>query len=91
MVERYFVVLFHVGTGIYLAYAYREGYGKTGLMAMIGIHTVIDSMAAYYQLTKSEPVMYAVEFITALTALGLLYYTIPKAKLELPKEEEALW
>lgn len=91
MVERYFVVLFHVGTGIYLAYAYREGYGKTGLLAMIGIHTVIDSLAAYYQLTKSEPVMYTVEFITALAALGLLYYMIPKAKVELPKEEEALW
>lgn len=91
MVERYFVVLFHVGTGIYLAYAYREGYGKTGLLAMIGIHTVIDSLAAYYQLTKSEPTMYAVEVISALVALGLLYYTIPKAKLELPKEEEALW
>ncbi|NJE05810.1 YhfC family intramembrane metalloprotease [Thermococcus sp. M36] len=91
MLERYFVVLFHVGTGIYLAYAYREGYGKTGLLAMIGIHTVTDSLAAYYQLTKSEPVMYAVEFITALTALGLLYYMIPKAKVELPKEEEALW
>ncbi|NJE61514.1 YhfC family glutamic-type intramembrane protease [Thermococcus sp. 21S7] len=91
MVERYFVVLFHVGTGIYLAYAYREGYGRTGLLAMIGIHTVIDSMAAYYQLTKSTPVMYAVEFITALVALGLLYHTIPKAKLELPEEEAALW
>ncbi|NJE30424.1 YhfC family intramembrane metalloprotease [Thermococcus sp. 18S1] len=91
MVERYFVVLFHVGTGIYLAYAYREGFGKSGLLAVIGIHTFMDSMAAYYQLTKSEPVMYAVEFITALAALGLLYYTIPKAKVELPKEEEALW
>ncbi len=91
MVERYFVVLFHVGTGIYLAYAYREGFGKSGLLVMIGIHAVIDSLAAYSQLTKSEPTMYAVEFITALAALGLIYYTVPKAKVEMPKEEEALW
>ena len=91
MLERYFVVLFHVGTGIYLAYACREGFGRKGLLAMIGIHSVIDSLAAYYQFTKSEPLMYAVEFITAVVALGLLYYTIPKAKTEPAEEEKAVW
>ena len=91
MIERYFVVLFHVGTGIYLAYAYREGFGRSGLLAMIGVHTVIDSLSAYYQLTKNVRVLYTVEVITAVVALVLLYYTIPKAKLELPQEEEALW
>ncbi len=91
MLERYFVALFHVGTATYLAYAYREGYGKTGLLAIIGLHTAVDSMVAYYQLTKSEPVMYAVELITALVALGLLYYTIPMAKAEPAEEEKVLW
>ena len=90
LVERYFVVLFHVGTGIYLAYARRAGFGRNGLLAMIGIHAVMDSFSAYYQLTKSESVLYTVEVIAAVTALLLFYYTIPKAKLELSGEEERL-
>ena len=91
MVERYFVVLFHVGTGVYLAYAAQNGFGKKGLIAMIGLHALIDSLAAYYQLMKSEPVLYGVELITALAALGLLYYTLPKAKSEPVEEEKVLW
>ncbi|ASI99246.1 YhfC family glutamic-type intramembrane protease [Thermococcus celer] len=91
MVERYFVTLFHAGTGVYLAYACREGRGRAGLTAMIGVHALIDSLAAYYQLTKSSPVMYTVEVVAALAALGLLYYTVPKAKVELPKEGKVMW
>ncbi len=91
MLERYFVVLFHVGTGIYLAYASQNGFGKRGLIAMIGLHAIIDSLAAYYQLTKSEPVLYGAELITILVTLGLLYYTIPKAKSEPVEEEKVIW
>ncbi|ASJ08459.1 hypothetical protein A3L11_04115 [Thermococcus siculi] len=91
LVERYFAVLFHVGTATYLAYAYREGYGKTGLLAIIGLHTAVDSMAAYYQLTKSEPVLYAAEIVAAVIAVGLLYYTVPKARPEAVEEEKVLW
>ncbi|AFL94944.1 hypothetical protein CL1_0739 [Thermococcus cleftensis] len=91
MVERYLVVLFHVGTAAYLAHAYAEGYGREALIAVIGLHAVVDSLAAYYHLTKSEPAMYATELITALAALWLLRRVVPKARAELPREEEVLW
>ncbi|ASJ10404.1 hypothetical protein A3L12_03365 [Thermococcus sp. P6] len=91
MVERYFAVLFHVGTGIYLAHSYTKGRGRTGLVAMIGLHTLIDSLSAYYQLTKSAAILYGVEVVVALSALGLLYLTVPKVKAEPPEEERVLW
>ena len=91
LLERYFVVLFHVGTGIYLAYAAQNGFGKRGLIVMIGVHSLLDSLAAYYQLMKSEPVLYGAELITALAALGLMYYTLPKAKSEPAEEEKVIW
>ena len=91
MVERYFTVLFHVGTAVYLAYAYREGFGREGLITVVILHTIIDSLAAYYQLTKNEPLLYAVEVLVAVIALALMYHTIPKAKVEFPKEEATMW
>ncbi|NJE42831.1 YhfC family glutamic-type intramembrane protease [Thermococcus sp. GR6] len=91
LVERYFAVLFHVGTTVFLAHAYREGFGKKGLIAIVGLHTVVDSMAAYYQLRGSETFMYATEAIFAVIALALMYYIIPRVKVEKPEEEKVIW
>jgi len=83
LVERYFAVLFHIGTTIFLAYAYNLGFGKRGLVAMVAIHTVVDSLVAYYQLTQNIALLYILEGTFAIIAALLIYYTIPKTKMEI--------
>ncbi|AEH24675.1 YhfC family glutamic-type intramembrane protease [Pyrococcus yayanosii] len=90
LLERYFATLFHVGTTVFLAYAAAKGFGKKGLVAMIAVHTLVDSMAAYYQLTGHAMVGYAVEVILALIALLLVSYTLPKVKAE-KSGEKVIW
>jgi len=90
--ERYFAVLFHVATTIFLAYAYTSGFGKQGLASMVALHALIDSIAAYYQLTQSSVAMYLVEALFAIATILLIYYTIPKVKHQkIENREEVLW
>jgi len=55
-VERYFVVLFHVGSAIYLAHAAGSGFGRRGFLAMAVLHGFVDTLAVYGQFLtlKSE-------------------------------------
>jgi len=90
-IERYFAVLFHIATTMFLAYAYTQGYGKRGLIMMILLHTLIDSMAAYYQLTQSIELLYILEGSFAIITALLLYYVIIEMRKEtvfLPQELE---
>ena len=91
LIERYFAVLFHIATTMFLAYAYAQGFGKRGLIMMILLHTLIDSMAAYYQLTQSVEIMYIVEGSFAIITALLLYYVIIQIRKDmvlLPPELE---
>lgn len=49
MVERYFAVLFHVGTTVYLAYASKNGLGGKGFLTMATLHGFVDTLAVYGQ------------------------------------------
>jgi hypothetical protein len=97
MVERYFAVLFHVGTTVYLAYAARNGFGRKGFLAMAVLHGFVDTLAAYGQLLtlKSEELAMkftiGLEVIFAVIAIALIAYTLSFARIEEPEEEKVIW
>ena len=88
--ERYIATLFHGGTTITLAYAYKNGFGRKALVALSIAHGVIDTFASYYQLMNSQiSLIITYGTITAITLI-LLRYGIPKAKVE-KEEEKVVW
>lgn len=97
MVERYFAVLFHVGTTVYLAHASRNGFGKKGFLTMAVLHGFVDTLAAYGQLLtlKSEELamkfIIGLEVIFAVIAIALIAYTLQLARIEEPEEEKVIW
>lgn len=97
MVERYFAVLFHVGTTVYLAYAARNGFGKKGFLAMAILHSFVDTLAAYGQFLFLENKVLAMKFtiglevIFAAITIALIAYTLPLARIEEPEEEKVIW
>lgn len=100
MAERYFVVLFHVGTAVFLAYAFKKGFGARGLIYMIGLHTLIDAGAAYVQLAffvRPRPYRvlnlmgYILEVTVAAIGVAVFAYGALKALSEPETEERPLW
>jgi len=97
MVERYFAVLFHVGSTVYLAYAARNGFGGKGFLTMAFLHGFVDTLAAYGQLLTLESeglamkFMLGVETIFAVIAMALIAYTLSFARVKEPEEEKVIW
>jgi hypothetical protein len=97
MLERYFAVLFHVGTTVYLAYAARNGFGGKAYLTMALLHGFLDTLAAYGQLLvlKSEELAMkftiGLEVIFAVIAIALIAYTLPLARIDEPEEERVIW
>jgi len=91
LAERYLVVLFHVATTILLA-----GASVRTFLALTGIHTVVDTLAAYYQLTrlvdpvKSVKILIITEAVLGLVVLVLLIYALPQALKE-EEKEKVIW
>ncbi|NJE08268.1 DUF3887 domain-containing protein [Thermococcus sp. M39] len=88
--ERYIATLFHGGTTLILAYAYKNGFGRKALVVLSIAHSVIDTFAAYYQLTNSQTSLIMTYGIIIVITLILLQYAIPKAKVE-KEEEKVVW
>ena len=88
--ERYIATLFHAGTTVILAYAYKNGFGRKALVILSIVHGVIDAFAAYYQLTSSRISLITTYGVIIVTTFVLLWYCIPKAKLEM-EEEKVVW
>ncbi|AHF81102.1 DUF3887 domain-containing protein [Thermococcus paralvinellae] len=88
--ERYIATLFHAGTTVILAYAYKNGFGRKALVILSVVHGVIDAFAAYYQLTSSRISLITTYGVIMVTTFVLLWYCIPKAKLE-REEEKVVW
>ncbi|ASJ06458.1 YhfC family intramembrane metalloprotease [Thermococcus pacificus] len=100
MGERYFTTLFHVGTAVLLAYYAQKGLGKRGLLYMIGLHTVLDTGAAYFQLAffmEPRPVhtlnvlAYFLEAAVAVVGILVFAYGALKALSEPEVEERPIW
>ncbi|WP_157092443.1 YhfC family intramembrane metalloprotease [Thermococcus chitonophagus] len=91
LAERYLAVLFHVATTILLA-----GASLRTFLTLAGIHAVVDSLAAYYQLArlvdpaKSVKVLILSEAVLGLVVLVLLVYALPQALKE-EEKEEVIW
>ncbi|ASJ00917.1 hypothetical protein A3K92_05190 [Thermococcus gorgonarius] len=100
MGERYFTILFHVGTTVLLAYYAQKGLGKRGLLYMIGLHTILDTGAAYYQLAffmDPRPIhtlnilAYFLEAAVAVVGILVFAYGALKALSEPEVEERPIW
>ena len=81
MIERFLVTAFHAGTAVILAYSYRKGFGWKAFTTLSITHGVIDTSATYYQLTISPISLTLTYILLIVSALIMLYYGIPKAKL----------
>ena len=88
--ERYIATLFHAGTTVILAYAYKKGFGREALIALSVVHGVIDAFAAYYKLTNSQTSLIIAYGLLVIVTFTLLRYGTPKAKLE-REEEKVVW
>ncbi|MDV3104765.1 YhfC family intramembrane metalloprotease [Thermococcus waiotapuensis] len=100
MGERYFVTLFHVGTAVLLTYYAQKGAGKRGLLYMVGLHTVLDTGAAYSQLAffmdprpvrTLEVLAYGLEVTVAVVGTLVFAYGALKALGEPEVEEKPIW
>ncbi|MDK2868933.1 MAG: hypothetical protein PWP39_168 [Pyrococcus sp.] len=94
LAERYLVVLFHVGTAIILT----QGTRKV-LIEVIGLHTLIDSMATYYQLIliKTQKsymiprILLLTEIVLAVITVIVLIASAPKISQVKEEKEEVIW
>jgi len=99
LAERYFATLFHVGTAVFLAHAFRSSFGRRGLLYMIALHTVMDTGAAYLQLIsfiRIGPQLmnlwgYLFEVAVAVVGVAIFVYGSLKALSEPEEEEKPLW
>ncbi|WP_457741489.1 hypothetical protein [Thermococcus sp.] len=89
LIERTLALLFHASTTVLFAYSYRNGWGKKALLAMVLIHWLADSIAAYWHVNPSTAVLTAGYAVMFLTALAILPKLLPLAKIE--KEEVVRW
>ncbi|WP_456326921.1 DUF3887 domain-containing protein [Palaeococcus sp. (in: euryarchaeotes)] len=89
MGERYLAALFHAGTTIVLAYAYKNGFGRKALLSLSIAHGVVDSFAAHYQLTQSQVSLLLTYISLIAISFMLLRYGIPEVKGE--EEEKIVW
>ncbi|WP_236626993.1 DUF3887 domain-containing protein [Palaeococcus pacificus] len=88
--ERYLVTLFHAGTTIVLAYAYKNGFGRKAFLSLSIAHGIIDTFAAHYQLTQSQTSLILTYIVLIAVTLIILRYALPKAKEE-KEEEKVVW
>ncbi len=89
VLERFLVLLFHSSTTALFAYSYKNGWGRTALLAMVLTHWLIDSLAAYWQYNPSYLIL-TVSYVTmAVLAILVLLKLLPLAKLE--REENVKW
>ncbi len=74
LLERFLVTIFHGCTTAIIAYAYKRNWGLKALAALMVGHGVIDTLAAYYQLSGSQFALVSSFFTTAVIAAGLFYF-----------------
>jgi len=89
LVERTLALLFHSSTTVLFAYAYRNGWGRKALLAMVLVHWLTDSLAAYWHVNPSNLVLLAGYGVLLLTSLVVLPKLLPLAKAE--REQTVRW
>ena len=82
LVERTLALIFHASTTVLFAYSYRNGWGRKALFAMIAVHGLIDSVAAYWHINPSMAVLVTGYGIMSAVSLVLLWKLLPAAKSE---------
>jgi len=84
LVERTLALLFHASTTVLFAYSHRKGWGRRALLAMVLVHWLTDSIAAYWHTSPSREVLLAGYAVMLLTVLAILPRLLPLAKAENP-------
>ena len=87
--ERFSVVLFHIGSTLYIFDSIKRGKGLIGFLIIVAIHGLIDFLAVFYQFTGNFIILISTEIIVLLIGLFLTLKLYKKA-IEEPKEE-ILW
>ncbi|AHL23614.1 hypothetical protein BD01_2016 [Thermococcus nautili] len=90
LLERALTLLFHASTTALFAYSYRNGWGGKALLAMVLVHWLTDSIAAYWHVNPSTAVLVAGYAVMLLTALAILPKLLPLARTE-SEEPEVRW
>jgi hypothetical protein len=91
LIERILALLFHTSTTLAFSHYYKLGKGRITLLTMIVFHGIIDSLAIYYQLTKSVLSVSASYIIITAIAGVILYKLLPKARKEPLVEQGPIW
>lgn len=79
MLERFSAVLFHVGSVLFLVSMVKKNHRVIGVSLIITIHGIIDSLASYFQLTKSYLVLITTEILIFVVGISLVLFLIKKA------------
>ena len=87
--ERFLTLFFHASTTVLFAYSYRNGWGGRALLAMILIHWLVDSLAAYWHYNPSYILLALSYLAMAILAVVILPKLLPLAKGE--REESVKW
>jgi len=90
-VERFLALLFHTSTTIAYAHYYKQGVGGKMLLSLLLLHTLIDSLGSYYQLTLNLLAAITSYIILLIPTIFLLYRILPLAKREPPFEPGPQW
>ncbi len=80
--ERSLTLLFHASTTVLFAYSYMRGWGRKALLAMIGVHWLIDSTAAYWHINPTVTILVVSYVPMLVVSLVVLPKLLPTAKAE---------
>ncbi|MEM4482185.1 MAG: YhfC family glutamic-type intramembrane protease, partial [Desulfurococcaceae archaeon] len=87
--ERFSATLFHIGSSLFIVDMIKKNKRLTGLLTIILLHGVLDTLAALYQLTGNFVVLLLVEFLVFLAGLFLTLKLYRYALTGSP--EEIIW
>lgn len=80
--ERFSAFLFHVGSTLYLFDSLKKRRGLLGFLVIIAIHGLMDSLAAFYQFTRSPIILILAEIVALLAGLLLTLKLYRNAVIE---------
>lgn len=88
-IERFSTTVFHIGSTMFIVEMFKKKRGLLGLLIIVIIHGLMDTLAALYQLIPSQALLIATEVSILIVALLLTLKLYKKAINE--SEEGPLW
>ncbi|MDH5806710.1 MAG: YhfC family glutamic-type intramembrane protease [Candidatus Methanomethylicaceae archaeon] len=89
MIERFSATIFHIGSTMFIVDMFKKRRGLLGLLIIIIIHGLIDTLAALYQIMLNQLLLIITEFSILIIGLFLTLKLYKKAIGE--SEESPVW